>query len=126
MFYTQSVVSSLHFIPSMCFIPSPQSVVRSPQSMFYTDRKNYASERSEFFIQTQMNLLGGLSHKILIFYENILLSSHMKRLPLLWLHINKWHLSQSAKWFGISLVFILIINRTLNGHLVTLLKKYKN
>ena len=53
-----------------------------------------------------MNLLGGLSHKILIFYENILLSSHMKRLPLLWLHINKWHLSQSAKWFGISLVFI--------------------
>ena len=34
--------------------------------MFYTDRKNYASERSEFINQTQMNLLGGLSQKILI------------------------------------------------------------
>ena len=50
MFYTQSVVRILylvrvlylvrspHFIPSPCFIPCPQSVVRSPQSVFYTDR----------------------------------------------------------------------------------------
>ena len=30
MFYTQSVFSSLHFIPSPYFIPSPQSVVHSP------------------------------------------------------------------------------------------------
>ena len=37
-FYTQSVFSSPRFIPSPYFIPSPQSVVRSPQSMFYTDR----------------------------------------------------------------------------------------
>ena len=31
-------VRSPHFIPSLYFIPSPQSVVRSPQSVFYTDR----------------------------------------------------------------------------------------
>ena len=31
-------VRSPHFIPSPYFIPSPQSVVRSPQSVFYTDR----------------------------------------------------------------------------------------
>ena len=37
-FYTQSVMLSQRFIPSPCFIPSPYSVVRSPQSMFYTDR----------------------------------------------------------------------------------------
>ena len=34
------VVRSPHFIPSPCFIPSPLSVVRSPQSMFYTDQTN--------------------------------------------------------------------------------------
>ena len=38
MFYTQSVFSSPRFIPSPYFIPSPQSVVRSPQSVFYADR----------------------------------------------------------------------------------------
>ena len=38
MFYTQPVVSSPHFIPSPCFIASPQSMIRSPQSSFYTDR----------------------------------------------------------------------------------------
>ena len=37
MFYTQPVVSSPHFMPSPCLIPSPQSMVRSPQSTFYTD-----------------------------------------------------------------------------------------
>ena len=48
--YTQSVilrfipspcfflVRSPYFIPSLCSIPSPQSVDRSPQSRFYTDR----------------------------------------------------------------------------------------
>ena len=30
-------VRNPHFIPSPCFRPSPQSVVRSPQSMFCTD-----------------------------------------------------------------------------------------
>ena len=30
-------VRSPHFIPGPCFRPSPQSVVRSPQSMFCTD-----------------------------------------------------------------------------------------
>ena len=40
MFYTQSAVRSPHIIPSPSFIPSPQSVVRSPQSVFYTDRNN--------------------------------------------------------------------------------------
>ena len=39
MFYTQqSIFSSPRFIPGPYFIPSPQSVVRSPQSVFYTDR----------------------------------------------------------------------------------------
>ena len=31
------VILSLWSAPSPCFIPSPQSVVRSPQSIFYTD-----------------------------------------------------------------------------------------
>ena len=55
MFYTQSVVLILYlvrvlysvrsprFIPSPYFIPSPQSVVRSPQSVFYTDRLPFAT-----------------------------------------------------------------------------------
>ena len=30
-------IRSLHFIPSPCFIPSLQSIVRSGQSSFYTD-----------------------------------------------------------------------------------------
>ena len=34
-FYTR--FRSPHFIPSPCFIPSLQSVVGSPQSMFHTD-----------------------------------------------------------------------------------------
>ena len=38
MFYTQSIFSSPRFIPSPYFILSPQSVVGSPWSMFYTDR----------------------------------------------------------------------------------------
>ena len=42
MFYTQSVFCSPPFIPSPYFIPSPQSVVRSLQSVFYTDRYIYA------------------------------------------------------------------------------------
>ena len=46
-----------------------------------------------------------------------MLSSHVKISPLLWLH-NKSHISHQksikVKWFGISLVFI-IINRTLYG-----------
>ena len=37
-FYSQSVFSSPRFIPSPYFIRSPQSVVRTPQSIFYTDR----------------------------------------------------------------------------------------
>ena len=37
MFYTHPVVSSPHFIPRVCFIPSPQSMVRSLH-YFYTDR----------------------------------------------------------------------------------------
>ena len=37
-FYTKSIMLSSRFIPSPCFIPSPYFVVRSPQSMFYTDR----------------------------------------------------------------------------------------
>ena len=36
MFYTQSVFSSLHFIPSPYFIPSPQSVVCSPSFILTT------------------------------------------------------------------------------------------
>ena len=48
-----------------------------------------------------------------------MLSSHVKISPLLWLH-NKSHISHQktikVKWFGISLVFI-IISRTLYGHL---------
>ena len=39
-FYSQSIFSSPRFIPNPCLYPvhSPQSAVRSPQSMFYTDR----------------------------------------------------------------------------------------
>ena len=53
--------------------------------------------------------------------ENNMLSSHVKMSPLLWLH-NKSCLSYQktikVKWFGISLVFILIIiKRTLHGRL---------
>ena len=47
-----------------------------------------------------------------------LLSSHVKISPLLWLH-NKSRLSHQktvkVKWFGILLVFLYIINRTLHG-----------
>ena len=45
MFYTQSVVCILYLVHvlysvrSRHFIPSPQSVVHSPQSVFYTDRR---------------------------------------------------------------------------------------
>ena len=62
-----------------------------------------------------------------------MLSSHVKISPLLWLH-NKSHLSHQktidVKWLGISLVFIIIINRTLHGCLenyeisLLVLKKY--
>ena len=37
-FYTESVMLGARFIPSPYFIPSPWSVVRRPQSIFYTDR----------------------------------------------------------------------------------------
>ena len=37
MFYAQSVVSSPHFMPSPCFIPSLQSMVHSLQSLSHTD-----------------------------------------------------------------------------------------
>ena len=37
-FFTQSLFSSSHFIPSPYFILSSRSIVRSPQSVFYTDR----------------------------------------------------------------------------------------
>ena len=37
-FFNTKLVRSRHFIPSPCFIPSPQSVVRSPHSSVYTDR----------------------------------------------------------------------------------------
>ena len=50
--------------------------------------------------------------------ENNMSFSHVKISPLLWLH-NKSHLLQEktvvVKWLGISLVFIIIINRTLHG-----------
>ena len=46
--------------------------------------------------------------------KNNMLSSHVKISPLLWLH-NKSHLSHQktikVKWFGSSLVFIIIINK---------------
>ena len=52
--------------------------------------------------------------------ENNMLFSHVKISPLLWLH-NKSHLSYQktikVKWFGISLVFIIIIKRRLHGRL---------
>ena len=48
MYYTQSVVSGPHFLPSQSFIPSPQSVIRSPQSVFYTDRfKGHLHKQTE-------------------------------------------------------------------------------
>ena len=47
-----------------------------------------------------------------------MLFSHVKISPLLWLH-NESHLSYQktikVKWFDISLVFIIIIKRTLHG-----------
>ena len=49
-FYTQSVFSSPRFIPSPYFIPSPQSVVRSPQSVFYTDRFQIILAHHEVFV----------------------------------------------------------------------------
>ena len=60
MFYTQPGVRILYllrvlysvqsprFIPSPYFIPSPQSMVRSPQSVFYTDRDNNNSGNNVF------------------------------------------------------------------------------
>ena len=51
--------------------------------------------------------------------ENNMLSSHVKRSRLLWLHDKPRLLQQKAvkgKWFGISL-FVYIINRTLHGDL---------
>ena len=123
MFYTQSVVSSPHFIPSMCFIPSPQSAVY----VLYWPEKLCVRKKGIYYTNTNEFVRGAFTQNPDIFFmhENIFLSSHMERLPLLWLHINKCHLSQSANWFGISLVFKLIINRNLNGHLVTLIKTTK-
>ena len=40
-FYPWSAVCSLHFTHSLHFTPGPQSAVCSPQSSFYTDRKQY-------------------------------------------------------------------------------------
>ena len=41
-----------------------------------------------------------------------MLSSHVKRSPLLWLHIKSYLSQRKVKWFGISSVF-----RTLHGRL---------
>ena len=50
MFYTQSIFSSPRFIPRGYFIPSPQSVVCSPQSIFYTtDGQTYLLSKDAIF-----------------------------------------------------------------------------
>ena len=121
--FIYAVCTSPHFIPSLCFIPSPQFAVY----VLYWPEKLCLRKKQIYYINTNEFVRGAFTKNPDIFFmhENISLSSHMKRLPLPWLHIKKWHLSQSAKWFGISLVFILIINRTLNGHFVTLIKTTK-
>ena len=61
-----------------------------------------------FYYKTTNEIPGELSRENDVFTrENNMLSSHVKRSPLLWLH-NKSRLSQrkNVKWFGISLVFI--------------------
>ena len=66
----------------------------------------------------QWNTRWPFAQKLDIFTcENNMLSSHVKISPLLWLHNNSCLSHQKTikvKWFGISLVFI-IINRTLHG-----------
>ena len=68
------------------------------------------SLRENILLYKHNEITGELSRKHDIFtHENNMLFSHVKISPLLWLH-NKSRLSQektvSAKWFGISLVFI--------------------
>ena len=75
---------------------------------------------SSLLYKHQWNTRWAFAWKVDIFTcENNMLSSHVKISPLLWLH-NKSHISHKktikVKWFGISLVFI-IINGTLYGRL---------
>ena len=64
------------------------------------------SNKTYYYINTN-EIPGELSHENLV-------SSHVEISPLLWLH-NKSHLSHQktikVKWFGSSLVFIIIINK---------------
>ena len=78
------------------------------------------NDRNIYFYYTNTNeIQGELSRENMIFTcENSMLSSHVKRSPLLWLH-NKSRLSQEKCLTEMVLYFIgvYIINRTLHNRL---------
>ena len=70
MFYTQSIFSSPRFIPSPYFIPSPQSVVCSPQSIFYTDRIYIYIAQQSAWEMSLSNLFAGLQMQFIMVQKN--------------------------------------------------------
>ena len=78
-------------------------------------------DRNIYFYYTNTNeIQGELSRENMIFTcENSMLSSHVKRSPLLWLH-NKSRLSQEKKSLTEMVLYFIgvyIINRTLHNRL---------
>ena len=123
MFYTQSVVSSPHFIPSMCFIPSPQFAVY----VLYWPEKLCVRKKRIYYTNTNEFIRGAFTKNPDIFSSCMKISCYLHTWKDCYCHgyilkIAPFTVSKMV-WYFVS---VYINNKqNINGHLATLIKTTK-